>query len=74
MTINKSQRQTLEQVAVYLPAPVFSHDQLYVAFSRLHSTTDIHIVLDDSVAATPEIIRNIVYTEIFRDLQLHTAG
>lgn len=35
MTINKSQDQTIEQeVEIHLQEEVFSHEQLYVVFSR----------------------------------------
>jgi len=37
MTINKAQGQTLQTMGVYLPKPVFCHEQLYVAFSRCSS-------------------------------------
>ncbi|XP_072087026.1 uncharacterized protein [Arachis hypogaea] len=35
MTINKFQGQTLSHVGLCLPKPVFTHDQLYVALSRV---------------------------------------
>ncbi|KAL5713608.1 DNA helicase [Ranunculus cassubicifolius] len=34
LTIHKSQGQTIPFVGIYLPQPVFSHGQLYVALSR----------------------------------------
>lgn len=41
MTINKSQGQTFDRVGIFLPRPVFSHGQLYVAFSRAISSQEI---------------------------------
>jgi ATP-dependent DNA helicase PIF1 len=45
MTINKSQGQTFKNVGVYLPKPVFSHGQLYVALSRLGQRDGIKIMV-----------------------------
>jgi ATP-dependent exoDNAse (exonuclease V) alpha subunit len=44
MTVNKSQRQTILSVGIYLPEPVFSHDQLYVALSRATTRSNIRIL------------------------------
>ncbi|WZZ27765.1 hypothetical protein YC2023_011166 [Brassica napus] len=61
MNINKSQGQSLKQVALYLPRPVFSHGQLYVALSRV-TTPDGLKILDDSDNTTrKDVVTNIVY-------------
>jgi ATP-dependent DNA helicase PIF1 len=44
MTINKSKDQTIPNVVVYLPEPVFSHGQLYVALSRGTARSNVKIL------------------------------
>ena len=68
MTINKSQGQTFDMLGIYLPAPVFSHGQLYVAFSRARSFRNIHVKLGQTntqgVFGGTNITQNIVYKEV----------
>ncbi|KAL9840499.1 putative DNA helicase [Arabidopsis thaliana] len=45
MTINKSQGKSLDNVGIYLPKPVFSHGQLYVAMSRVKSKEGCRFLL-----------------------------
>ncbi|GJT46022.1 ATP-dependent DNA helicase PIF1-like protein [Tanacetum coccineum] len=69
MTINKSQRQSLNYVGLYLPNPVFSHGQLYVALSRVTNPAGLKILMTEE--ADPEFkncTRNIVYKETFNNL------
>ncbi|XP_041009425.1 ATP-dependent DNA helicase PIF1-like [Juglans microcarpa x Juglans regia] len=66
MSIDKSQGQTLDFVGIYLPHPVFSHGQLYVALSRAKTISAIKILIRPISAEESENNRtkNIVYTEL----------
>jgi hypothetical protein len=68
MTINKAQGQTFDKVGIYLPAPVFTHGQLYVAFSRAKSFSDVHIKIDNTstqgLIDGTTVTQNIVYPEV----------
>ncbi|PUZ74769.1 hypothetical protein GQ55_1G091800 [Panicum hallii var. hallii] len=68
MTINKSQGQTLNTVGAYLPSPVFSHGQLYVAFSRVTSPKGLRIVIKNSPPLFEDCTHNIVYGEVFSQI------
>ena len=68
MTINKSQGQSLGHVAVFLPKPVFSHGQLYVAISRVTTKAGLKILVCDENCSKRNETKNIVYREVFQKI------
>ena len=60
MTINKAHGQTLEKVGIFLPEPVFSHGQLYVAMSRARSFHNVRIQVQNGGYRTA----NVVWKEV----------
>ncbi|GKA14267.1 ATP-dependent DNA helicase PIF1-like protein [Tanacetum coccineum] len=70
MTINKSQGQSLSKVGLYLPRPVFTHGQLYVALSRVKSKRGLKVVVcDEEVDALEFLIADSVVQPYSTDRQ-----
>ncbi len=71
MTINKAQGQTLKMVGIFLPKPVFTHGQLYVAMSRIGCPEGVKLLVTNGWKDVHEdapagvYTRNVVYTEVF---------
>ena len=69
MTINKSQGQSLSSVGLYLPKPVFSHGQLYVALSRVKSKKGLKVLIHDKDKINTNSTTNVVFKEVFANLK-----
>ena len=74
MTINKSQGQQFTHVGIFLPSEVFSHGQLYVAFSRGQYRDNIKVKVMPTSSQGKLILnsnriftKNIVYQDVFEE-------
>ena len=67
MTINKAQGQTMKLLGIFLPEPVFSHGQLYVAISRVCAPHCLKFLVLNGKKENENGIftKNIVYKEIY---------
>nr|XP_009766356.1 PREDICTED: ATP-dependent DNA helicase PIF1-like [Nicotiana sylvestris] len=69
MTINKSQGQSLCNVGLFLKKPVFTQGQLYAALSKVTSRKGLKIVCYDENRKVTNEATNVVYKEVFRNLE-----
>jgi len=69
MTINKAQGQSVDLVGLYLPQPVFTHGQLYVALSRVTSPHGIRILTQnhDKIEEDGVYTSNVVFREVIEN-------
>ena len=76
MTINKSQGQTIKDLAIYLPNPVFDHGQYYTGVGRCGDPTHIKIFIEKTTTQGLTLLpsgryvwltRNVVFPELIED-------
>jgi len=58
MTINKVQGQTMKIIGIYLPEPIFTHNQLYVTLSQATRVNDVSVFCPTGRTMTMLFIRN----------------
>jgi len=61
MTINKAQGHTMKIVSIFLPEPIFTHGQLYVALSQATRVNDVFVF-----CLNGRMMTNVVYTELLQ--------
>jgi hypothetical protein len=68
MSINKSQGQTLGHVGLFLPRPMFTHEQIYIVVSRVRTCEGLKILITDESQQSYTSTVNVVYPEVFQKI------
>ncbi|CAL9246750.1 unnamed protein product [Arabidopsis halleri] len=68
MTIDESQGQTLSKVGIYLPRRVFSHEQMYVAISKVKSKAGLKVLITDNDGKPQEEVETVVFKELSQNI------
>ena len=73
LTINRGQGQSALKCGILLPKNVWTHGQVYVAFSRCGNPNNIHVWAEQSqfkdyeLDPTKKYVKNVVYTEVLQE-------
>ena len=73
LTINRAQGQSASKCGILLPKDVWTHGQIYVAFSRCGNPNNIYIWAEQSqfdaynLPKNKKYIKYVVYKDIIRD-------
>ena len=68
MIINKSQGQTLSYIELFLPKPVFTHGQLYVALSTVKLKKGSKKLILDENENLCNTMKNVIYQKVFQKI------
>ncbi|KAF1860023.1 hypothetical protein Lal_00027873 [Lupinus albus] len=60
--------QSLASVELYLPRPIFGHEQLYVVFLRVQSMEGLKILIHNKEGKTMNTTINVMFKEVFQNL------
>ena len=70
VTFQRSQGQSVEHCGILLPKDIWTHGQIYVAFSRCGNPHNIHVWAEQeqfknmNFEPTKRMVKNVVYPEV----------
>ena len=75
MTVEKSQRQSLDKIGMNFSGKFFTHGQAYVAFSRVSGFADVKVFKESKDEDVEKVYcENVVYEELLLESTQDYAG